>query len=921
MDASPTPEQGAILEAVAAGGHVVVQAAPGAGKTTLLVFLARERLRPKQGLRQVAEDRPGRPTQEVNGRVTARTDAETLPPPSRILWLTYNRHLRLDTLARLRSLGLDGPVDCHTYHSFCTAAFAPAPTDEGIRAVVEGGLPPREYCPLAFDWDLIGLDEAQDLSPLLIRFVRHALGFAPPRTRLLVLGDRHQCVFQWRGSTEAALADPGGTFFGVAPGPEWTAARMLTSFRLHPSITGFLRDVCLAPGAGWIAARPAPDINPPTPNGEGEGSLSSRSLLGPSRRVLYLAGAGTARNLAALVRAMMEDPAIGNHQPGRFFILVPSVRVPGGRSVSVLPTTAVLVELENQLARLGYPIYNPQTDEESASPSASATEGKIVICTYGQSKGRERDIAIVLGFDSAGFYQGCDRDCADASEMPPRLFVACTRAREYLVVVETGGGGGGMKEEDRIAGPLPFLRLGGEGYARLAATPGVALGLSARAGTGWTLFHDGTTPPPPAMLAAAGLSDPEAAQQRCRRAVGARRTSRARARRTRPLEDLVRYWTPEQTERARAALAPYLTYSTEGEGGGGNIAFPTHATVRVRRRRKGTDDLDPDRTQTQIPVADIGYLAVRTVWEVLVRPDRPPRAVQDVMDKVTAAWARECLCEAEPVLSDRLRADWRAVLGAWAGETGGVRVPSSRTDLAGETGGVRVPSSRTDLAGVLAVATQALCWRDEYIARWFALAPFHALTPRARRRVQLQLANTRQQQQNAETRKRKRDLGSRTPPPPPAVERTFVDDDSPAEEQPEFGWLRPGVLDECLLRLHAALGADGAADWEMGRTVAVDVGPGVRVGLVADVTRKGKKGEGTKELWLLRPLRGERDSVPVGLALALLGLGRIREGRGNHAVHVSCCALDPATGHTLLFQMPPGLTPQDLEQAVGACLE
>jgi hypothetical protein len=402
---------------------------------------------------------------------------------------------------------------------------------------------------------------------------------------------------------------------------------------------------------------------------------------------------------------MMEDPLIGNHQPGRFFVLVPSVR-PSAHN----PTTAVLVELENQLARLGYPIYNPQTDDDSAllgsvpetrgGKAPHATEGKIVICTYGQSKGRERDIAIVLGFDAAAYYRGCERDSTDAAQMPPRLFVACTRAREYLVVVETAGRARtrtARGDSGRIEGPLPFLRLGAEGYSGLASHPFMALGLSpgppppmlSTVGAvspvphpGWVLYHSGTQRPPDLELyGCTPDGSVERVQEQSRAAVGLRgpatapAAAPATARFASP-DDLTRYWTMDKLSAARASLAPFVSVQDPAPGPHPTVAFP-YRVASAAEHEPG-----PGTRPTYTAVADIVCLAVRTVWELLVRPGETPQAVREVRDRVTPSWSRECLCEAEPALGDRLREDWRSALGAWA-QDGRVCVPRSAEELEG----------------------------------------------------------------------------------------------------------------------------------------------------------------------------------------------------------------------------------------------
>ena len=120
--------------------------------------------------------------------------------------------------------------------------------------------------------------------------------------------------------------------------------------------------------------------------------------------------------------------------PEDFFILTPSLR--GSR----LPIRL----LENQLVTSGIQCHYPTSDDQSLCDKVIAN--KIVFSTFHQSKGRERKVVIIYGFDNSYFQYYC-RDI-NPLQCPDVLYVACTRAQEKLILIS-----------DQNAIPLPFLKI------------------------------------------------------------------------------------------------------------------------------------------------------------------------------------------------------------------------------------------------------------------------------------------------------------------------------------------------------------------------------------------------------------------------------------------------------------------------------
>jgi hypothetical protein len=112
-------------------------------------------------------------------------------------------------------------------------------------------------------------------------------------------------------------------------------------------------------------------------------------------------------------------------KPGDIFVLSATTR---SKRDSKLPIN----ELENALVNKKVPCYYPNDDEEDLN--SDVTDGKVVFSTIHQSKGRERPVVVVYGFDSSWFtFFGRD---LNRNVCPPELYVAASRASKLLILLE-----------------------------------------------------------------------------------------------------------------------------------------------------------------------------------------------------------------------------------------------------------------------------------------------------------------------------------------------------------------------------------------------------------------------------------------------------------------------------------------------------
>jgi hypothetical protein len=141
-----------------------------------------------------------------SGKTSTALFAVGLDPLWSCLLLTYNARLKLETRARAKNLKLTN-LEVHSFHSMGVNYWSKSCWDDaGLNEIVRVGAPPRRIKA----YDLIIIDEAQDVTPLIFCFInlicRHvtaANGGEPPQ--FLCVGDAMQSIYQFRHSDKRFL--------------------------------------------------------------------------------------------------------------------------------------------------------------------------------------------------------------------------------------------------------------------------------------------------------------------------------------------------------------------------------------------------------------------------------------------------------------------------------------------------------------------------------------------------------------------------------------------------------------------------------------------------------------------------------------------------------------------------------------------
>jgi len=367
--------------------NVVVSARPGAGKTATIEALVQEN------------------------------------PAVPVAVITYSKRLHIDTSRRLRKYsrpGTDPRIQTFTFHGLAGKLFGRTFKDDSELINEREKASVANLCWLP-QFRFIVLDEIQDLTDdlywvasVLIASITRKFGDenAP---KILALGDARQAIYEFRGADTRFIEKAPEIFHSVSK-YGWKSLSLAQSFRLSQPTTHFVNNVFLG-GQEYII-------------GTGGGVKPSYILANLKRRSKADNSAQDDR-----LRSVIFDK-IKQYGAENCAILSPSVRNAAN--------SGYLARLANFLSRAQPRTPVSVSIYDDAPLLERVTRGKLIISTYHQFKGVERDLIIVFGADAAWFdFHGRE---LPRDSCPNPIFVALTRARKELIVIHARG-----------ANPLPFM--------------------------------------------------------------------------------------------------------------------------------------------------------------------------------------------------------------------------------------------------------------------------------------------------------------------------------------------------------------------------------------------------------------------------------------------------------------------------------
>eukprot|EP01041_Mallomonas_annulata_P001582 gene1582-3057_t len=332
----------------------------------------------------------------------------------KILLLTYNSKLKEETRAKKKEYKLDN-LEVHSYHAYAVKYYdRGCYTSRGILKVINEGKLPITLSP---SYDIIAIDEAQDMTSILYKFVCKMLfdlytarNISP---RLLIFGDENQELYSFNGADRRYLTHAYDLFKNISLTSEGKEKKtkdltLKTSYRISGNIAKLINQ-------GFLG---------------GEQRITANK--GPGEVVDYIIGCpwkavdGIAADIFSLLRQNI-------YKPDDIFILVPSLKfdvtqIFNSTTRRQLPPFKYL---ENLLCDMNIPIFIPLNDDSEINEEHSAN--KVIFSTFHQSKGLEREFVVVFSFSNDYFNYYAKNE--NRFTCPSTLYVALTRAKSKLVIV------------------------------------------------------------------------------------------------------------------------------------------------------------------------------------------------------------------------------------------------------------------------------------------------------------------------------------------------------------------------------------------------------------------------------------------------------------------------------------------------------
>ena len=280
-----------------------------------------------------------------SGKTTTNLHIATHFPEKKILLLTYNAKLRIETRNRATELELHH-LEVHTYHSFCVKYYSrTCYTDTKLKGMLNKSK--KTFVQEIPTYDIIIVDEIQDMSPLYFRVLyRILVDINNPDIQLCVLGDKNQSIFDFNGADSRFITRADDIF--KYNDRKWEKLSLPVSFRVTRSMAMFINHCMLH--RNRIEAYNEDTTIKPT----------------------YMICDGFVENTTNMVYLFIKDLLDGGAKPEDIFVLAPSLK-------SKKMPVSILENILKNNRKDSIPIFVPASDDSKIDEDV--IKNKLVFST------------------------------------------------------------------------------------------------------------------------------------------------------------------------------------------------------------------------------------------------------------------------------------------------------------------------------------------------------------------------------------------------------------------------------------------------------------------------------------------------------------------------------------------------------------
>lgn len=305
----------------------------------------------------------------------------------KILQITYNKQLKLEVRNKVKKTGIQN-VEIHTYHSLAVKFYDPnCYTDDNIIKVLKNNVEIKTQSQIKYD--IIVIDEVQDMTPNYYELIYKFMSDINFNSTMLILGDIYQGVYEFKNADTRYLT----MSHKIWKNNNFEHLVLHQSYRVTHQIATFVNNIML-----------------------GDNRIISNKF---GKKVCYYKK--NIHFIAAELFGKIKYYFSQGYTAQDIFILCPTLKSENNP----------IKKLENIMVKNNIPVYFSRNDEEGIDENIIS--GKAVFTTFHQSKGRERKIVIVFGFDNTYFDFYAKEKPRDTC--PSELYVAVTRASEILILI------------------------------------------------------------------------------------------------------------------------------------------------------------------------------------------------------------------------------------------------------------------------------------------------------------------------------------------------------------------------------------------------------------------------------------------------------------------------------------------------------